>query len=288
MLVDQPVDQTWTPVLAQVVESRQETTDVYTLSLSMPGGPFRFRPGQFNMLTAFGVGEVPISISSPPGPGPVEHTIRDVGPVTHALCQTPIGGLLGVRGPFGTDWGLDAMPVATDSMGRAPVPDVIVVAGGIGLAPLRGAVHQLLADAHDGRRVMVAVGARSPDQIIFARDLDLWADAGADVRVTVDSGDRDWKGHVGVVTSLLGDPSVDVGAAVALVCGPEVMARFAARALLDLGLDSDRIRVSLERNMQCGVGLCGHCQLGPLIICRDGPVVAYSAVVDHLLAERER
>jgi NAD(P)H-flavin reductase len=272
-------------LLYRIVERRVELDDVVTLSI-VPSStqsiePMSFTHGQFNMLTAFGVGEVAISMSSSPGAdGPLEHTIRDVGAVTHALCTAPVGSAIGVRGPFGHDWGLASVDDGTD---------VVVVAGGIGLAPLRGAVRDL-ADQCQRRAggVFVLAGARSPDQILFPRDLEAWRAAGIYVDVTVDVGAPGWLGSVGVVTVVLPRAPFEPANAVALLCGPEIMMRFAARQLVDQGVDPQRIRVSLERNMQCGVGLCGHCQLGPLLVCRDGPVVTYGGVADTLFMERNR
>jgi anaerobic sulfite reductase subunit B len=270
-----------------VIGRRQETDDVTTLWLEpLAEGQMTFRTGQFNMLTVLGVGEAAISISSAPeDPGPLRHTIRDVGPVTRALCRTGIGGLVWLRGPFGSHWGLHA---GEGGPTKAP-GDVVVMAGGIGLAPLRGAVHELVdRRARDGRRVFVLVGVRSPAQVMFAEDLERWSRAGAHVSVTVDLFAPGWKGPVGLVTSLLGDTGFDPDGASALVCGPEIMMRFTARALVDRGIDPGRIQLSLERNMQCALGWCGHCQLGPLLLCRDGPIVQYSSVVESLLSERQR
>ncbi len=272
-----------TPSLWRIVGRRVETVDVVTLALSPEGGPpLDFRHGQFNMLTAFGVGEVAISVSSAPGSvGPIEHSIRDVGAVTHALCSLPLGRLVGLRGPFGTGW--DA------AEGVADGADVVVVAGGIGLAPLRGAVRDLVERQRQGEvRLFVLVGARSPDQIVFDDDLTAWGAAGAEVRVSVDVAPTGWQGTVGVVTALLPDAPFNPAKTVAFICGPEIMMRFTAMALVDRGVDPKSIRVSLERNMQCGVGLCGHCQLGPLLLCRDGPVVSYGGVANELLRQRRR
>jgi NAD(P)H-flavin reductase len=271
-----------TPVLHRVVERRTDTQDVTTVALVPLSGPVQsFRCGQFNMLAALGVGEAAISVSSAPREeGPLRHTVRDVGPVTHALCGVQVGGLIGVRGPFGTDWGVDSIDRGDD---------VAVVAGGIGLAPLRGAIDELVARSSGERgRVFVFVGARQPQQIIFGDDLERWARAGAHVEVTVDIGTPGWQGHVGLVTSLLSGAGFDASRTTALMCGPEIMMRFSARDLLSAGVAADRIRVSLERNMQCGVGWCGHCQLGPYLLCRDGPVFPYGGAVSHLLTERER
>ncbi len=287
-----------TPLPHRVVGRRVETNDVVTLLLSpTAGGAVRSRSGQFNMLTAFGVGEAAISVSSAPhDDGPLQHTVRDVGPVTHALCETRIGDVIGVRGPFGTDWAVgpnrtpdDPVDGASSTAATGPEGDVVVVAGGIGLAPLRGAVYELVArHARHGGRVFVIVGAREPSQIIFGSDLEAWARSGARVEVTVDVPAPGWVGHVGLVTSVLNEAGFDPVGATALVCGPEIMIRFAARSLVDLGVEPRRIRVSLERNMQCGVAWCGHCQLGPFLLCRDGPILPYTGVVAHLLTERER
>lgn len=275
-----------TPSLWRVVGRRQETSDVVTLALSSEktSRP-RFLHGQFHMLTAFGVGEAAVSISSVPGSdGPVEHSIRDVGPVTHALCDMPIGGIVGVRGPYGRGWGI------RENASDAEDPsDWVVVAGGIGLAPLRGAVHDLAARQRRERsRLFVLVGAKSPDQVVFADDLEAWRGSGAYVDVSVDVAPAGWSGTVGVVTALIPAAPFDPARTVALVCGPEIMMRFVAESLVDRGVDPGRIQVSLERNMQCGCGICGHCQLGPLLVCRDGPVVTYCGTVAQLLRERQR
>jgi len=271
------------PILHRVVDRRADTDDVTTLSLAPESaGPMDFLPGQFNMLTAFGVGEAAISVSSSRRErGSLQHTVRDVGPVTRALCRAGIGDVVGVRGPFGNPWGVDDPVTATG--------DVVVVAGGIGLAPLRGAIDELVhrPDPHDGR-VFVIAGARQPGQVIFGEDLEAWERDGAVVALTVDVAAPGWPHHVGLVTSLLNEAAFDPASSSALVCGPEIMMRFTARALVDRGVDPRRIRVSLERNMQCGLGWCGHCQLGPFLLCRDGPVLPYAGAVARLLTERER
>jgi len=191
-----------------------------------------------------------------------------------------VGTVVGVRGPFGTDWGVEAIDQGAD---------VVVVAGGIGLATLRGAVsHFVERRRAGGGRVFVLAGARSPDQVLFVDDLERWRRGGAHVELTVDIATPGWDGAVGVVTTLIPRADFEPAGAVALLCGPEIMMRFAARILVDNGIDPARIRVSIERNMQCGVGLCGHCQLGPLLVCRDGPVVPYGGLADDLFMERAR
>jgi anaerobic sulfite reductase subunit B len=265
------------PARYRVTDRRDETHDTVTLGLRPVDQPIRtYRPGQFTMLYAPGIGEVPVSISgSGPGTGLV-HTVRAVGAVTRALCAASPGQLIGVRGPYGTDW----------EVAGAAGGDLLIVAGGIGLAPLRGALLAALGNGGGYRRVVVLIGARSPQELVFAHELGEWRRRGAEVEVTVDRAAAGWTGHVGVVTQLLGRAGIDPARTTALVCGPEVMMRLTARDLLALGIPAARIRVSLERNMRCGVAECGHCQLGPLLLCRDGPVVSYP-VAAPLLAVKE-
>jgi anaerobic sulfite reductase subunit B len=270
------------PLRYRVIDHRVDTEDIATITLDPVDDAIEApRPGQFNMLTAFGVGEVAISVSSDPMSSPhLEHTIRDVGAISHALSNAAPGDVLGVRGPFGTDWPID------DS-GDA---DVVIMTGGIGLAPLRGAIIRLVESIGKTRRgrVIILNGARLPDQIIFANELESWREKGAAVHVTVDVADEDWKGPVGVVTQLVAEAEFDPAAAIGFVCGPEIMMRFSARALVDRGVDPRRIFVSMERNMQCGVALCGHCQLGPFLLCRDGPIVPWAPVAEHQMKVAER
>ncbi len=274
------------PTPYRVVKRVVETDTVVTLFLeALEGGNLTFRPGQFNMLTAFGVGEIAVSISGDSlDGGPIRHTIASVGAVSHALCSLRVGSLVGVRGPFGNGWDLTGVT----GMAGSATQDVVVVAGGVGLAPLRPAVLELLKMKEEGRgRVVVLIGSRSPDQVLFKEELDVWRTRGAHVEVTVDRADASWRGSVGVVTSLISSAPFDPHDAFSLVCGPEVMMRFTARALLDKGMHEDKIQLSLERNMQCGIGWCGHCQLGPYLLCRDGPVFPYGGRLAELLAKRE-
>ena len=255
------------PVPYVVTGRHAETYDTVTLMLRPAGNPIEPpRPGQFTMLYAFGVGEVPVSISGFHRGDVLVHTIRAVGAVTRALCAAVPGDAIGVRGPFGTDWGLSIAD------GR----DVVIVAGGIGLAPLRPVVLAALDQRARYDRVVLLVGARSPEDLIFTRELETWRRRGADVRVTVDHGRDGWDGHVGLVTGLIESAIADPAGTAAFVCGPEIMMRLSADVLARCGVPPADIRVSLERNMRCGTALCGHCQLGPLLLCRDGPVVSYA------------
>jgi anaerobic sulfite reductase subunit B len=273
------------PRLYRVAHRRLETSDVVTLLLAaIDKEVMAFRPGQFNMLSAPGVGEIAISLSDAPrDDGLLHHSIRDVGLTSHALCSAKVSDVVGVRGPFGSDWQIP------DRDGESDESDVVLIAGGVGLAPLRGAANRLMSlPARGAGRVFILVGAREPGQILFSEDLATWSRAGAHVQVTVDHGAPGWSGRVGLVTTLLSTAGFDPTRTRALICGPEIMMRFTARALEDMGVDPARILVSLERNMQCGNGWCGHCQLGPYLLCRDGPVLTYDGAVRQLLIERER
>jgi NAD(P)H-flavin reductase len=242
----------------------RDTSDTYSFELD---AGFAFEPGQFNMLYAFGVGEVPISISGDPARPALVHTVRAVGAVTRALTRLGPGDELGVRGPYGTAW-----PVAAAEGG-----DLLVVAGGIGLAPLRPAVYRALARRAHFRRLWVVYGARTPSDLLYRDELAVWsARDDMECDVIVDRGDSDWNGHTGVVTKLVDELPLDPERTLAMLCGPEIMLRFAARSLLGRGVPASGIYLSAERNMKCGVGLCGHCQLGPLLLCKDGPVLSYA------------
>jgi NAD(P)H-flavin reductase len=220
------------------------------------------------MLYAFGVGEVPISFAGDPGDGrPLAHTVRAVGTVTDALCRAPRGTAVGVRGPYGAGWSLGD-----------PADDLLVVAGGLGLAPLRPVILLAVADPVRRGYLRLLLGARSPDQLLYRRELGRWRVRGADVRVTVDHAAPGWVGPVGVVTDLLEGAVDRPERTTALVCGPEVMMRLVAGRLRQLGVPGERIQVSLERNMRCGVAQCGHCQLGGVLLCRDGPVVGWDRI----------
>ena len=230
------------------------------------------------MLTAFGVGEVPISVSGDPAePGRLIHTIRAVGPVSTALTRLESGAPVGIRGPYGAGWPL------SEAAGR----DVVIVAGGLGLAPLRPALYRLLAERSRYGHIALLYGTRSPGEILFRREIESWRRRlDIDIEVTVDHATNAWHGHVGVVTTVLARATFDPHQTLALVCGPEVMMRFADAGLGEAGVADEAIWLSVERNMKCGIGLCGHCQLGPVLVCRDGPVLRYDRL-RHLLPVKE-
>lgn len=268
------------PRIGRVRRRRREVAGVWTLDIELEethgagSAPNQLRdtasaPGQFNMLTVFGVGEVAISLSGDSvDRGRFVHTVRAVGPVSTALARLNTGEPVGVRGPFGRGW-----PIA-EMVGR----DVVVVAGGLGLAPLRPALYQFLAERNRYGKIVLLYGARGPHDILFRREMKAWRPLDITVEVTVDHAVDDWRGHVGVVTAMIPRTEFNPSHTIALVCGPEVMMRFAIGALRDAGVAADAIYLSMERNMKCAVGFCGHCQFGPVFVCRDGPVFRYDRV----------
>lgn len=271
------------PERFRVIGRRRETADTVTLELTpLEGerrlGRFRFEPGQFNMLYAFGVGEIPISVSGDPeARDRLVHTIRAVGAVSARLCELREGAVVGVRGPFGTAWPVE----------EAAGHDVLVVAGGIGLAPLRPAIYHLLSRRKEYGRVVILYGARRPEEMLFRSQLEDWRSRwDLTVEAIVDHAGNDWLGPVGVVTQLFERVRFDAVDTVAMVCGPEVMMRFSARELMDRGVEASCIHLSTERNMKCGIGQCGHCQMGPAFVCKDGPVMSLPTL-DPLLRVRE-
>lgn len=253
------------PLPYRVQRVHRELADVVTLEVvPCQGTAPAFEHGQFNMLTVFGVGEAAISISgSPVGASGFLHTVRDVGAVSHALGALEAGAIIGLRGPFGAGW-----PVAS-----AAGADVVIVAGGLGLAPLRSAIEAILVDRGRYGHVAILFGCRHPADMLFRHTLEQWRlRLDVQVEVTVDHADAGWHGHVGVVPGLLRRVAFDPLETVALVCGPEVMMRFTAAGLHEAGVPPERIYLSMERNMKCAIGLCGHCQFGPAFVCKDGPV----------------
>lgn len=264
----------------RVARAIRETADVVTLELEAQSGPpLTFKPGQFTMLYVFGVGEVPISISGDASkPERLVHTIRSVGLATEALCKLRKGEVVGVRGPFGSHWPLE----------QARGGDVVIVAGGIGLPPLRPVIYHILHHRKDYGRVYLLYGARTPSDLLFTEELKRWqhtlshAPGASPVLVTVDRAEGSWDGAVGVVTSLIPSLRLDPAHTTAMMVGPEVMMRFTITELRKRGIPEENLYLSMERNMKCAVGFCGHCQLGPQFVCKDGPVFAFPQVRDWM------
>jgi NAD(P)H-flavin reductase len=268
------------PRVYRVLRTRWNTGDTFSLELvPEEGGDIpAFEAGQFNMVYIYGVGEIPISISGDPARRDILiHTTRAVGVVTRVMSELKVDDHLGVRGPFGSSWHVE--------LGRGK--DIVIVAGGIGLAPLRPAMYRVLAQREHYGRVVLLYGARTPADVLYRKELEQWrSQFDLDVFVTVDRATGNWRGSVGLVTQLIGRAPFDPHNAMAMVCGPEIMMRFTTMELMKRGVNSDDIFVSLERNMKCAIGLCGHCQFGSLFVCKDGPVFRHSQV-EQLLTKWE-
>ncbi|MEM2856873.1 MAG: FAD/NAD(P)-binding protein [Candidatus Nitrosocaldaceae archaeon] len=265
------------PYIPTIFSIRKVIREIYNTVTIEIEGEERFLPGQFNMLYVFGVGEVPISISGDPTKPTIIHTIRDVGHVTHAITNLRKGDSIGVRGPFGNPWPIN------DYEGY----DIVVIAGGLGLAPLRPLIYYLLANREKYGRIILRYGVKDPASFLYKRELMRWRGRfDLDLEVIVSKADERWKGKVGIVTSLFSTMDIDPSYTAAFICGPEIMMHFSARELLNLKIDASNIFISMERNMKCALGLCGHCQFGKEFICKDGPVFNYKRV-ERLLTIKE-
>lgn len=256
----------------RIGKKKSETHDTFTLDL-YPGPAthqWEFQPGQFNMLYLFGVGEVPISISGNPAKAlPIIHTIRSVGAVTDVMERMQKGERIGVRGPFGTGWPVELAEGA----------DVLIIAGGIGLAPLRPAIYRLIAHRERYGNVTILYGARTPEDLLYENELQRWRGRfDMNVFITVDSAKSGWRGNVGVVTTLIRKLTIDPDETLAFICGPEVMMRYTIFELQRHNVPLSNVFISMERNMKCAVGSCGHCQIGPYFVCKDGPVFPFTKI----------
>lgn len=254
-----------TPDVYRVEKVIPETHDTFTLALAAIEGPTMcYAPGQFNMLYAYAAGESAISISGDADQldTPILHTIRRCGIVTAKLEALQVGDTLGLRGPFGTAWPMD------DAEGK----DLLFIGGGIGLAPLRPAIYHALKRREHYGKMRVMIGARQPEDLLYMGEVATWP---VEKVVSVDHAGENWHGHVGVITPYIEMLDLDPDNTVAMICGPEIMMRFAVMELLQAGMSEDNVYITMERNMKCAVGFCGHCQLGPAFICKDGPVFCY-------------
>jgi NAD(P)H-flavin reductase len=258
---------------ARITARRVEAEDIFTVELRFVDAAlrrsYRFEAGQFNMLYAYGVGEVPISIvSDPDEPAVVEHTIRVVGRVTAVMGQWKVGDVVGVRGPYGRGWPMEA------ARGR----DVVIVTGGLGCAPVVGVINYVFRRRDEYGTLHILHGVKTPNQLLYRDRFDAWrAHPRTRVYLTADQPDKSWRYRVGVVTNIFDELEVEPSAIV-MMCGPEVMMHHAVRTLRERGVPEASMFLSMERHMQCAVGLCGHCQLGPEFVCKDGPVFCYPTV----------
>lgn len=261
-----------------IIDKVRETADIHTYRLRIDDEgerkQYRFAAGQFNMVYLFGVGEVAISIvSDPDEPETLDHTIRSVGRVTNAIARVEVGGHLGIRGPFGNGWPLEEV------RGQ----DVVIVTGGLGCAPVVGAIEYIFRRRHWYGAVKILHGVKTPEDLVFRERFERWAgQPDTEVFLTSDRPGKAWRHHVGVVTELFEMVSFAPSRTVVLMCGPEIMMRVGVPILLRRGLPPTAVYVSLERHMECGVGLCGHCQMGPYFLCKDGPVMRYDRIESWL------
>ncbi len=263
---------------ARIVEKIQEARDIYTFRLQLTDPAvrqsFTFAGGQFNMVYAFGVGEVAISIvSDPEDPHLLDHTIRLVGRVTRAIGRLGAGDVLGVRGPFGRGWPLE----------KARGKDVVIVTGGLGCAPVVGAIEYIFRRRAAYGEVKILHGVKAPHDLLYRARFDAWRrQPNTEVLLSSDQPAKSWQYHVGVVTELFEQVSLNPGRCTVMMCGPEIMMRIGVPILVRRGIPETAIYVSLERHMECGIGLCGHCQMGPYFLCKDGPVMRYDTIAPWL------
>ncbi len=258
---------------ARIVDIQEEAYAIATYWIEFENEALRasysFRAGQFNMLYLPGIGEVPISMSSDPAqPERIGHTIRYAGNVTRAISRLQMGGVMGVRGPYGSAWPLE----------RLEGNDLCIVTGGIGLAPLRPVIYHVLRRREKFGRVYLLYGARTPDDMLYTGEYEAWKQQDIQLFLTVDRADPAWRGNVGVVPMLFYHLRLNPQKTAVLTCGPEIMIHFVIHEALARRIPKERIYVSMERNMKCGVGLCGHCQFGPTFVCKEGPVFPYAAI----------
>jgi len=263
------------PELYRIAGIYRETADCFTMEiLPVDGSPrMKFAPGQFNMIYMFGVGEIPVSISGDPLGKTLVHTIREIGSVTKRLAALKAGDVVGIRGPFGTVWPMDA------AIGN----DVIVMAGGIAGAPVRPILYEIFNNREKYGKLVYLYGARTPGDILYEKEFKKWTtDHDIFIDYTVDRADAGYKGNVGLVTNLVKKAKLskwfDCYNTVAMVCGPGLMMKFSVKELMKRGIPESRCWISEERNMKCGIGMCGHCQCGPVFVCKDGPVFRHDKV----------
>ncbi len=269
------------PFEAVIKRIKKETRDTFTLTLRVKDRAIRkeygFTPGQFNMLYVPGIGEAAISICSATWREDIRHTIRVAGDVTTAISNLKGGDVIGVRGPFGRGWPMEMLK------GN----DLMIMAGGLGIAPFRSLLRQILREKEEGARYFLLYGAKTPKDIIYRNEFPRYGEV-FEVLLTVDKADPEeyWKGDMGVVTNLLKKINIIPEKTIAFICGPEIMMQSSIKELINMGLSEDSIYISMERHMNCGMGVCGHCMFGPKFICKDGPVFSYTDIIEFL-GERE-
>ncbi len=259
------------PIKTEVLEVIIETPTIKTIRLK-PEEEITFATGQFIELTIPGVGEAPFTPSSRPSEkDTMEVTVMKVGKVTEKIHELKPGDIVGLRGPFGKGYPLD------EFKGK----EILVVGGGCGFAPLRSLMYSLFEMSEEIKKLLFRGGCKTSKELVYRSETDQWARRDdLDLRLTVDQGDSEWKGHVGLVTTILDKLDLDCKTGIAIVCGPPIMMKFATIKLLDMGFQEENIYLSMEKNMSCGIGKCGHCRLGTYYACKDGPVFTYDKIKD--------
>jgi sulfite reductase subunit B len=259
------------PIETEVLDVITESPTIKTLKLK-PKEEIAFETGQFIEMAVPGFGEAPFTPSSDPAVKDImDVTIMKVGKVTGEVHRLKDGDIVGLRGPYGKGYPLDTFKAK----------EVLVLGGGVGLAPLRSLLYALFGRIKDFKKVYFRYGAKTPEDIIYKPQVEEWSKRGdLDFRITVDKGDDSWKGHVGLVTTILDDMAIDPSQGIAIVCGPPIMMKFATFKLLELGFKDENIYLSMEKNMSCGIGKCGHCRIGIYYACKDGPVFTYDKIKD--------
>ena len=262
----------YAPISATLDEVVDETPTIKTFVLS-PERPVEFRAGQFVQITVPGLGEAPFTPSSSPyEKGFLEVTVLRTGRITEVLHATGAGAALGVRGPFGKGYPLE----------KCEGKEILIVGGGVGLAPLRSLIYALLGQLDKVKRVVIKYGAREPDELLFRSYFDDWGSQDkVDVEITVDNAAPGWDGHVGVVTTIMDHGDLDVGNSVLVSCGPAIMLKFVTQKALQMGYTPEQIYLSMNRRMSCGIGKCGRCNIGPYYLCKDGPDMCYAKIKDY-------
>lgn len=255
---------------ARISDVIAETSNIKTFRLKPKEG-ISFRAGQFMDITVPGVGEAPFTPSSNHNvKDTLDFTIMNAGRITNILHQMKAGDAVGLRGPYGTAYPLD------DFKSK----EVFIVGGGVGLAPLRALLYALFNDVDDYKRIILKYGAKTPGDIVYKNEIEGWRKGAkhVDTEITTDTGDASWKGNVGLVTTILKNTNMNMESAVGIICGPPIMMKFVTFKLLDLGFKERNIYLSMEKNMSCGIGKCGHCRIGPHYACKDGPVFRYEKI----------
>lgn len=257
-------NENYVPKIAKVIGVKKENPEIVTLRIRLEKGKLEFSPGQFMQVSVFGIGEAPISVCSSPFESRYfEISIRNVGNVTNSLFRMKRNDKIGIRGPYGKGYPME----------RFAGKDLVVVAGGIGFPPLASVIEYLINNMDDHGKVSLLYGARDPSELMFKERIKRWKKKGVDVFITVDKGNKKWKGNVGVVTTLF--DKYDIKGDVGISCGPPIMLKFVTQSLQKIGIRDSDIYLSLERLMQCGVGKCGHCNIGNKYVCLDGPVFSF-------------